>query len=283
MSVKIIIDSTTDITPEILEQVAVVPMTIRFGETEYTDGIDISKQKFYELLVESDILPATSQPTPDAFMRAYENATADGSDVVVITVSSKLSGTYQSATIAAMDYSDKVRVVDSKSVAIGAGILTVMAVKLANEGKGADEIATILEQEREKICIVALLDTLEYLKKGGRISAAVAFAGGVLSIKPVVCLKDGAVEMLGKARGSRQGNNLLMTEIEKAGGIDYSKPVMLGYTGLSDVLLQKYIEDSRAVWEGKVEPLNYALVGSTVGTHVGPGAIAAAFFKSNAR
>lgn len=283
MSVKIIIDSTTDITPEILEQVAVVPMTIRFGETEYTDGIDISKQKFYELLVESDILPATSQPTPNAFMRAYENATADGSDVVVITVSSKLSGTYQSATIAAMDYSDRIRVVDSKSVTIGAGILTEMAVKLANEGKGADEIATILEQERERICIVALLDTLEYLKKGGRISSAVAFAGGVLSIKPVVCLKDGAVEMLGKARGSRQGNNLLMTEIEKAGGIDYSKPVMLGYTGLSDVLLQKYIEDSRAVWEGKVEPLNYALVGSTVGTHVGPGAIAAAFFKSNAR
>lgn len=283
MSVKIIIDSTTDITPEILEQVAVVPTTIRFGETEYTDGIDISKQKFYELLVESDVLPATSQPTPDAFMQAYENATADGSDVVVITVSSKLSGTYQSATIAAMDYSDKVRIVNSKSVAIGAGILTEMAVKLANEGKSADEIATILEQERERICIVALLDTLEYLKKGGRISAAVAFAGGVLSIKPVVCLKDGAVEMLGKARGSRQGNNLLMSEIEKAGGIDYSKPVMLGYTGMSDVLLQKYIEDSRAVWNGKVEPLNCALVGSTVGTHVGPGAIAAAFFKSNAR
>lgn len=282
MSVKIIIDSTTDITPEILEQVAVVPLTIRFGETEYTDGVNINKQKFYELLVESDVLPCTSQPTPDAFMQAYKNATVDGSEVVVITVSSKLSGTYQSATIAAMDYSGKVKVVDSKSVTIGAGILTEMAVKLANEGKSAEEIVEILEAEREKICILGMLDTLEYLKKGGRISAAVAFAGGVLSIKPVICIKDGAVEMLGKARGSRQGNNLLMTEIEKAGGIDYSKPVMLGYTGLSDVLLQKYIEDSRAVWEGKIEPLNYARVGSTVGTHVGPGAVAAAFFKNNA-
>lgn len=281
MSVKIIIDSTTDITPEILEQVTVVPLTIRFGETEYTDGVNINRQKFYELLVESDVLPCTSQPTPDAFMQAYDNAIADGSDVVVITVSSKLSGTYQSAVIAATDFSDKVSVVDSKSVTIGTGILTELAVKMANEGKSADEIVKALEAEREKICIVALLDTLEYLKKGGRISAAVAFAGGILSIKPVIRLTDGAVEMLGKARGSRQGNNLLMTEIEKEGGVDYTKPVMLGYTGLSDMLLRKYIEDSRVLWEGKVEPLNYALVGSTVGTHVGPGAIAAAFFKNN--
>lgn len=281
MSVKIIVDSTTDIVPEIARQVITVPLTIRFADTEYTDGVDIVKEKFYELLVESDALPSTSQPAPNVFMQAYDDAIADGSDAVVITVSSKLSGTYQSAAIAAMDFSDKVKVVDSKSVAIGAGILVEMAVKMANEGKSADEIVSVLEKEREKICVVALLDTLEYLKKGGRISAAVAFAGGVLSIKPVVSLKDGAVEVLGKARGSRQGNNLLMTEIEKAGGVDYSKPVMLGYTGLSDVLLKKYIEDSRVLWENKVEPLNYALIGSTVGTHVGPGAVAAAFFKNN--
>ena len=106
-----------------------------------------------------------------------------------------------------------------------------------------------------------------------------AFAGGILSIKPVVSLRDGAVAILGKARGSRQGNNLLMKEIENAGGVDFGKPILLGYTGLTDVLLQKYVADSAALWEGFVEELTVTDIGSVVGTHVGPGAIATAFFK----
>ena len=143
----------------------------------------------------------------------------------------------------------------------------------------AAEIADRLEQKKEDICLIAMLDTLEYLKKGGRISAAVAFAGGLLNIKPVVNVKDGVINMLGKARGSKQGNNLLVQEIGKTGGIDFNMPILLGYSGLSDALLKKYIADSAPLWEGGVDSLRYTSIGSVVGTHAGPGAIAAAFFQ----
>jgi len=126
---------------------------------------------------------------------------------------------------------------------------------------------------------VALVGTLEYLKRGGRISKTAAFAGAVLSIKPVISIVDGEIKILGKAKGSRMGNNLLVREIEKAGGVDFSKPVLLGYTGLSDVLLQKYMADSKHLWEENLETIRYTTVGSVVGTHAGPGAIAVAFFR----
>lgn len=126
---------------------------------------------------------------------------------------------------------------------------------------------------------MALVDTLEYLKKGGRISKAVAFAGGVLNIKPVLSVASGEINMLGKARGSKMGNNLLVQEIEKAGGVDFTMPLLLGYTGLSDAMLLKYIEDSKHLWEGNVREVHYSTIGSVIGTHVGPGAVAVAFFK----
>lgn len=150
---------------------------------------------------------------------------------------------------------------------------------LANQGLSAAEIAERITALRERICIVAMLDTLEYLKRGGRISGTVAFAGGLLNIKPVVSLVDGEIVVLGRARGSRQGNNLLVTEIDKAGGVDFEMPVMLGYTGISDLLLQKYVADSAALWQSGREALRMTAIGSVIGTHAGPGAIAAAFFK----
>ena len=124
-----------------------------------------------------------------------------------------------------------------------------------------------------------MVDTLEYLKKGGRISAAAAIAGGLLNIKPVLAIVDGNIKVLGKARGSKQANNLLVSEIQKAGGVDFDKPVMLGYTGLSNALLLKYIEDSKALWEDSKTSLNYTVIGSVIGTHAGPGAVAVAFFR----
>ncbi|MBR6607720.1 MAG: DegV family EDD domain-containing protein, partial [Oscillospiraceae bacterium] len=192
--------------------------------------------------------------------------------------SSKLSGTYQSAVIAAQDYPN-VFVVGSGTGAIGGGILTERALQLAQKGRSARDIAAILEEEKKKIRIVALVDTLEYLKKGGRISKTVAFAGTMLNIKPVLSIVDGEINMLGKARGSRQGNNLLVQEIEKAGGVDFSRPVLLGYTGLSDALLRKYIEDSRHIWQEGLSNVRYTLIGSVIGTHAGPGAVAVAFFQ----
>ena len=280
MNVKIIVDSTADMTPEVAARVKVVPLTIHFGEKEYVDGIEIDSRKFYEMLVESDELPTTSQATPYAFGEVFAEAVAEGCEVVCITCSSKLSGTYQSAVIAAEDYPGKVHVVDSQTIALGSGILTEYALSLVDQGQSAEEIAWKLMQKREKVQLLAMLDTLEYLKKGGRISATVAFAGGLLNIKPVITLAGGEIKMLGKARGSKQANNLLVQEIQKAGGVDFNKPLLLGYTGLSDVLLQKYIVDSAALWEGNRDTLPVSIVGSVVGTHAGPGAVAVAFFSA---
>lgn len=280
MSVKIVIDSTADLAADIRENLCVVPLTVHFGDEEYIDGVTITHQSFYEKLIETDVLPSTSQATPAAFEEVFRRITENGDDAVVITVSSTLSGTYQSAVIAAQEYPGRIFVVDSRSAAIGSGILAELALHYTRENLSAAEIAAQIEQERDNICVIAMLDTLEYLKKGGRISKTAAFAGGLLSIKPVVAIKDGEIVMLGKARGSKQGNNLLVKEIQNAGGIDFAKPILLGYTGLSDVLLQKYIADSRNLWECGTESLRSTIIGSVIGTHAGPGAIAAAFFKA---
>lgn len=277
--VNIIVDSTADITEDVKERMTVVPLTLHFGDEEYIEGVTIQKKEFYQKLIESDVLPKTSQASPADFEDVFEKIVAAGESAVVITLSSKLSGTWQSAMIAAREYEDSVYVVDSRNVAIGTAILAKLALRLVDEGMEAREIAERLEKEREKICLIAMLDTLEYLKKGGRISAAAAFAGGVLSIKPVVCIRDGEIVILGKARGSKQGNNLLVSEIRKTGGIDFTKPILLGYTGLDDTLLQKYIEDSKALWEEGISSLETTMIGSVIGTHAGPGAVAVAFFS----
>ena len=279
MNVRIVVDSTADVTDEIRAKLSVVPLTVHFGEQEYVDGITINHKQFYEMLVETDVLPTTSQPSPEAFAQVFRQAQEAGEQVVALTVSSKLSGTCQSAMIAAADFPDSVWVVDTKTVAIGCGILAELAVRLKEEGLSAAEIVARLEEERENIRVIALLDTLEYLKKGGRISKTVAFAGGLLSIKPVVTIQNGEIHILGKARGSKQGNNLLVTEIQKAGGVDFTKPLMLGYTGLSDALLEKYVLDSGALWDGHGDCIRSTPISSVIGTHAGPGAIAVAFFK----
>lgn len=278
MKTRIIIDSTADLSAELKGKLSIVPLTVHFGDEEYLDGVTIDHKTFYEKLIESDRLPTTSQATPDLFMKEFEKVKDAGDSAVVITISSKLSGTYQSAVIATEDF-DNIYIVDSGSAAIGSGILAERALQLADSGMEAREIAETLNKEKEKIVIIALLDTLEYLKKGGRISKTVAFAGAVLNIKPVISVEDGEIAVLGKARGSKMGNNLLVQEIEKSGGVDFEKPVMLGYSGLSDALLLKYIEDSKYLWEKGLKDIRYTAIGSVIGTHAGPGAIAAAFFK----
>ena len=278
MGIRFISDSASDMIEETIDNFEFIPLTVTFGEEEYQDGINLSHKEFYEKLVESDELPHTSQATPFVFEEAYERAVADGNEVLVITMSAKLSGTWQSALTAADSFEGKVFVVDSENVTVGEHALVDYAIRLRAEGKSAAEIAAELETAKKRIRLVALLDTLEYLKKGGRISKAAAFAGGLLSIKPVVAVEGGEVVVLGKARGSKQGNNLLCEEIKKAGGIDFSMPHFLGYTGLSDALLQKYVRDSEALWKEELSELRITTVGGAIGTHVGPGAIAVAFF-----
>lgn len=280
MSIRIIVDSTADLQPHIAQQLTVVPLTICFGDREYVHGVDITNPQFYEKLVESDELPTTSQATPYQFEQVFQEAVDAGDSVIAITLSSKLSGTYQSAVVAAAEFPGKVFVIDSTSAAIGTGILVEYALELIEQGLPVREVVDALLTQRKKIRVIAMLDTLEYLKKGGRISKTVAFAGELLSIKPVVCIDDGQVLLLGKARGSKQGNNLLVKQIQSAGGVDFSKPLLLGYTGLSDVLLKKYIADSAVLWEEYRQQLPQTLIGSVIGTHVGPGAIAVAFFSA---
>ncbi len=280
MSVRIVIDSTADIPARLKNRFTIVPLSILFGDEEYIDGVSIDHKRFYEKLIESDVMPTTSQATPEAFLRIFGEAARAGDTVVVLTLASALSGTYQSAMIAAGEYPGTVWVVDSESVAIGTGILAQLALQFVEEGLDAPTIAGRLKVERDNVSVIAVLDTLEYLKKGGRISKTAAFAGGLLNIKPVVTIKKGEILILGKARGSRQSNNYLIQEIEKAGGVNFQKPLLLGYTGLSDAMLQKYIEDSAALWEGNTETLEQTIIGSVIGTHAGPGAIAVAFFKN---
>ena len=278
MKTNIIIDSTVDVTESCTERMYIIPLTVHFGSEEYIDGVTIDKHNFYEKLVESDILPTTSQATPADFQKVFDEISSAGESAVVITISSTLSGTCQSACIAAENY-ENIHVVDSCSASTGAGILAEYALRCADEGMDAKELAELLMKKREDICVVGLLDTLEYLKRGGRISKSVAFAGGVLNIKPVLTFKDGEIVLAGKARGSRNGNNLLVQKIKDSGGIDFDMPILLGYSGLSDALLKKYIVDSAELWQCGTDSLDYVLICSVIGTHIGPGAVVASFFR----
>ena len=272
--IKIVVDSTADLCPRVRERVAVVPLTVHFGKDEYVDGVDLSAAAFYEKLAVCKELPTTSQASPYGFSEAFAEAVEAGDDVVCIAVSSVLSGTCQSANIAAADYPGRVFVVDSRSIAIGSAILTEYALELVDRGMTAGEIAAELEAVKEKVRLFAVVDTLEYLQRGGRLSKTVAIAGGLLSFKPVVALEDGSIRMAGKARGNKQANAFMDGKVEEL-GVDWDKPCMLGYTGTDDELLQKYRVQSK-VWTGDVYS---TLVSGVVGTHVGPGAVAVAFFS----
>ena len=277
--VKIIIDSASDISyaESVQLGVTMVAMEIKFGENEYLDGVTLSSNEFYDKLIESDIMPKTSMINPFRWEEEFEKVVSQGDEAVVITISSKLSGTYESACQASEKFGGKVFVVDSLNASVGERLLCYLALEMAREGKSASEIANTLNKQKERICIMAMLNTLEYLKKGGRISSTVAFVGEVLSIKPVVSIVDGEVKMVGKAIGSKNGNNLLNRLVEK-NGIDFSMPLGLIWSGTDDSVLKKYVRDSARLWEDHTDDIPAYSIGSTIGTHVGPGAIGVAFF-----
>lgn len=277
MSVRIILDSTTDLPSDFRGRFPTVAMPVFFGTEKFYDGINITHAEFYDKLKECAELPKTSQATPADFADIFSTLD-EGDEAVVLTLSSKLSGTYQSAVIAAEDYSDRIFVVDTRTVTIGAGVLAEYAFSLAEIGMSARDIAEKITVERDKVRLIAMVDTLEYLHKGGRISAAVAVAGGILGFKPVICVENGEVKLLGKARGAKNGNNLLEAEIEKTGGVDFTRPVLLGYTGTDSTMLHRYVDDFSKLWTEHRDSLNAAEIGTVIGTHVGSGAIAAAFF-----
>ena len=279
MNVRIICDSASDITQEQAKEwgITVLPLKILWDGEEYQDGITMKPSKFFEKLIETDELPTTSQISPYDFDKVFQEVVDAGDTAVCFTISSKLSGTYQSANIAKEEFGDNIIVVDTLNAAVGEQIIVKRAIELRDSGKSAQDIADIINVEKKKVKIIALIDTLEYLKKGGRISATTAMAGAVLNIKPVVAIEDGEIGVLGKARGSKNGNNKLMELVQK-NGIDFNRPFLLTYAGLNDDLLQKYIKDSSSLYEGKTKELGIVPLGSVIGTHVGPGAIGIAFF-----
>jgi DegV family protein with EDD domain len=280
MSTRIIIDSASDLTKAEADELQLdyMPLKTIFGDEEFLDGITLTHEQFYEKLIESDTMPTTSQIPPHDYEQIFADVRAKGDTAVVLTLSSKLSGTYQSANIARDGYEDCIYIVDTLNVCLGEQILVKYAVRLRDEGLDAASIAAKLDEKKGNVRVLALLDTLEYLKRGGRISGAAAVAGNLLSIKPVIAIVDGEVAILGKARGSKNGNNMLRQELLKGSGIDFDMPFLLGYTGLNDALLQKYIEDSSYIWEGKVDNLPISTIGSTIGTHTGPGGICVSYF-----
>lgn len=281
MAVRLLIDSSSDFIKEEAESlgVAFLPLTIQWEGKTYRDQVDISHREFYTRLIECADLPTTCQLTPYDYEEALGPLTENGDEVVIIALSSKLSGTCQSAQIAARSYPGQVYVVDSLNATFGEQILIRYAIRLRDAGLPGAAVAQKLDEAKGRIRLIALVDTLEYLKRGGRISAVTAAAGGLLSIKPVVSVEEGEVRVIGKARGSKKANNLLTELIAKTGGIDFSMPCCLGYSGLEDGTLRKYVEDSAALWKGRTESLPVATIGAVIGTHVGPGAFGAAFFS----
>ncbi|MFQ6723958.1 MAG: DegV family protein [Clostridia bacterium] len=279
--VKLIVDSASDINQNEADKLGIImlPMEVRFGDDEYLDGVNLTPKDFYNKLIESDELPKTSQINPYRFEQTFEQVVSSGDTAVVITISSKLSGTYRSACEASKNYQGKVFVVDSLNACIGERLLVQHAMRLIAQGKTAMEIATELDNVKSKVNVMAMLNTLKYLKKGGRISAVTAFAGEVFSIKPVVGVVNGEVKMIGKAMGSKKGNNLLNSLVEKKGGIDFDMPFGVVWSGTDDSVLNKYVEDSAHLWERHTENVPSFMIGSTIGTHVGPGAIGVAFFE----
>ena len=278
MNIRIITDSASDITGMDRKDITFLPLSVAFGDKIYQDNVDLSHEEFYQKLAASKDLPTTSQVSPHAFQAVFQRTVAAGEIGIVIAISSKLSGTYQSAVIAAQEFPGQIFVVDSLSVSLGQHILVDLALRLKDQGLDASAILAQLEEKKKDIRLIALMHTLEYLKRGGRVSRTAAFAGGLLSIKPVIAIQNGEIAILGKARGSKQGNNLLVQQIRNSGGVDFSQPYVLGYTGTDDTLIQTYIQDCEALWKPYVSTLPISTIGGTIGTHAGPGAIGVAFF-----
>ena len=279
MALHIIVDSTCDITQTEAARmgIQVLPLSIHFGAQEYRDGVDLSTEKFYAMLTAGGELPTTSQVTPWQFQEALA-ALGEGDEAVIITVSGRLSGTLQSALIAAKSYGSRVRVVDSLNAAIGIRIQVEYAVRMRDAGLDAAAIEAELLARRDSVVLLGVVDTLDYLKRGGRISSAVALAGGLLGIKPVLTAKNGELGMLGKARGLTQSNNLLNRTVAERGGINFSLPFAVGFTGTDDTAARNYLQQSAGLWQIHTAAVPVCRIGCGVGVHVGPGAVAVAFY-----
>ena len=277
--IRILTDSASDILPAEAEQlgVTVIPLNVTLEDgTVRRDSVDMTPSAYYEILAGCRKLPTTSQPSPELFENFFLEAAAAGDEVIGIFLSHALSGTYQCAKLAAdMANVDNVLFVDSGHVCLSEALLVRLAVQLRDSGKTAGQIAAILEHAKEHLHLVAAIDDLKYLRKGGRLPAAVAVAGGMLGIKPLITIQDGKVAMAGKARGLPGAYVALFKKVEEMGGINPAFPAMAGYTVSPREVtpIQTYLRDNL-----QQEDLLVRQIGCVIGTHAGPGAFGIAFF-----
>ncbi|MCL2679663.1 MAG: DegV family protein [Dehalococcoidia bacterium] len=279
MGIKIVTDSTTEITQAEAKKlgVIVVPLKSLFADIEYLDGIDLTPEEFYKKLAASKNLPTTSQPSPYDFEKAFKEAQECGNQVIAICLSDKISGTCQSARIAKEVCGGDIWIIDSETTTIAMQILVKHALYLVAAGKTAQEIVDIIEEEKKSVCLYAALDTLEYLVKGGRLSRTSAIAGSVLNLKPIVSIVNGSVTAISKCMGIKKAYKEIFKLVDSSGGIDFSRPFAIGYTGD-----RGRFSDFEAVCKGQFkgnEPI-IGNIGAVVGTHAGPGAVAVAYFKN---
>ena len=280
--IRILTDSASDILPEEAVQlgVTVIPLNVTLEDgTVLRDGIDMTPSEYYEILSSCRKLPTTSQPSPELFEQFYQQAASAGDEVLGIFLSHELSGTCQCAKLAAdLVNVDNVLFVDSENVCLGEGLLVRLAVHLRDAGKTLVQIATDLEHAKEHLHLVAAIDDLKYLRKGGRLPAAVAVAGGMLGIKPLITIKEGKVAMAGKARGLPGAYVALFKKVEELGGISTAFPSVAGYTVSPREVqpIQNYLRDNLHLPAPLVRQ-----IGCVIGTHAGPGAFGLAFFDKD--
>jgi DegV family protein with EDD domain len=273
--IRIVTDSACDLPPELADeyQIDVVPLTIRFGDEELLDRRDLTPEQFWARCASSPRLPETAAPAPGAFQEAYRRAAQEGATgIVCVNLSSALSATYQAAVTAAQAVAGEVpvRVVDSRSVSIAQGLMALTAARMAREGKALDDVAGAAEDLVARTRVFAALDTLENLKKGGRIGGAEAFLGSLLSIKPIIEVRDGVVESESRQRTRGRSLQYLVDKVRQFGEVENLAVVHARAPDLDQLLdLLAPVYPRERILVGQVGPV--------IGTHAGPGTIGVAF------
>ena len=275
--IRIITDSTSDLSREEAARlgVEVVPLSVLFGEESFLDGEEITHAQFYERLEGVQTLPTTAQVPPETFIQRFQAHVDAGDQVVGLFISSELSGTCQSAFIArSVVGEENVFVVDSRTATFGLGLMVREAVRMRDAGLSAAEMAAQLEELSGRVHVLAAVNTLKYLKMGGRISAATAVVGGVLGISPIIAVQNGVVDSVGKARGRKNAFQWIAKRIETEEPIDPEHLVAFGHSNALDAM-----EECQAACAGltDVTKAGVGSIGAVVGTHVGPGAAGIAY------
>ena len=276
MPVRIVTDSACDLPEPVCQElgIAVVPLTIRFGEREYVDREELSVEAFWRELASSSVLPETAAPSVGAFEETFRRLADEGADgIVCINLSARLSATMQSALVAAkaLEGQTPVEIIDSKSASMGIGNLAVYAARRARDGSSIDDIVHGVEERRDRQHVFATLDTLEYLRKGGRIGGAQALLGSMLSIKPVISVDDGAVEPAGRVRTRSKALRMIADKLPD-GNVETVSVLHAMAPDLDELL---------ALIEPKVPDAEIALgtIGPVIGVHTGPRVIGIAFIE----